>query len=393
MIVLTLGGFLYLFTAQTVLADDTLLTEASARAKALNTLTARIELTWGPPSQPRKRSAGTVTLMKPNFALIELSGDYPLVTLASDGRSRYLFPEANKYSLSAADARGTDIDAPWWAFPVRFFYTQSIRPFGPDSPPWTSIRYAGTETIEQKTYRVLEIAGEKPMPYVARFYFDQNKLLCRSVVTFGEGERAAVFTAQIEEVSTTRRLRPANFKFKPPLTARLDTGAENKMLAVGDRGPDFSLPTPEGNVLKLESAKGKKATLINFWYLACPPCRAEFELFQKLYSELKDQGFSIVAINTVDSAADIKSYVRDTRLTFPIVMGERETATVVRDYRVETYPSSYLLDSEGKIVYRAVGVDEAGLLRSLKELGLQPRVNQARTYEFKNGRWFDGVLQ
>lgn len=393
MIVLTLGGFLYLFTAQTVLADDTLLTEASARAKALNTLTARIELTWGPPSQPRKRSAGTVTLMKPNFALIELSGDYPLVTLASDGRSRYLFPEANKYSLSAADARGKDIDAPWWAFPVRFFYTQSIRPFGPDSPPWTSIRYAGTETIEQKTYRVLEIAGDKPMPYVARFYFDQNKLLCRSVVTFGEGERAAVFTAQIEEVSTTRRLRPANFKFKPPLTARLDTGAENKMLAVGDRGPDFSLPTPEGNVLKLESAKGKKATLINFWYLACPPCRAEFELFQKLYSELKDQGFSIVAINTVDSAADIKSYVRDTRLTFPIVMGERETTAVVRDYRVETYPSSYLLDSEGKIVYRAVGVDEAGLLRSLKELGLQPRVNQARTYEFKNGRWFDGVLQ
>jgi hypothetical protein len=50
--------------------------------------------------------------MKPNFALIKLSGDYSLVTLASDGRSRYLFSEANKYSLVAADAKGKDIDTP-----------------------------------------------------------------------------------------------------------------------------------------------------------------------------------------------------------------------------------------------------------------------------------------
>ena len=361
---------LCLFAATFANADEaaeTLLKDGIQRAKILRTLTARIELIRQSPNESPKRNVGTITLMKPNFALIELTGDYPLVTLASDGRSRYLFAEANKYSLAAAHASGKDIDTPWWAFPVRFFFTQSIRPFGPDSPPWTSSRYAGTETIAGKTYSILEITGDKPMPYVARFYFDRNKLLCRSVVSFGE----VVFTAQIEEVNTTRRLRSSNFRFKPPATARLDTGAEARMLAIGDSAPDFSLPTLDGNLLKLETAKGKKATLINFWFLACPPCRAEFELFQKLYSELKEQGFSIIAINNVDSSAeDIKSYVRDNRLTFPIVMAERD-APVVSAYRVETHPSTYLLNSEGKIVYRAVGVDEAGLLRSLKELGLQ----------------------
>lgn len=364
------------FTAQAVLgnqAAETLLKDAEARARTLNSLSARIELSWESPSQSLRRSAGTITLMKPNFALIKLSGDYPLVTLASDGRSRYLFSEANKYSLAAADAKGKDIDTPWWAFPVRFFFTQSIRPFGPDSPPWTSSRDAGMETIGGKTYRILEITGDKPMAYVARFYFDRNKLLCRSVVRFGEGEKAPVFTAQIEDVSTTGRLRPKNFKFNPPATARLDTGAEKKMLAIGDRGPEFSLPTPEGSLLKLEIARGKKATLINFWYLSCPPCRAEFELFQKLYADLKDQGFSIIAINTVDQGKDIASYFRDNRFTFPVVMSERDGPGVIGAYRIETYPSSYLLNSEGKIVYRAVGVDEAGLLQSLKELGLRPK--------------------
>lgn len=365
---------LCLLTAQVVFsnqADETLLKDAEARARTLDTLKAHIELTWETPSQSLRRSAGTVTLMKPNFALIELKGDYPLVTLASDGRSRYLFPEANKYSLAASDAKGKDIDTPWWAFPVRFFFTQSIRPFGPDSPPWTSSREAGTETIGGKTYRILEITGDKPMEYVARFYFDQNKLLCRSVVRFGQDEKAPVFTAQIEDVITTGRLRPKNFRFKPPATARLDTGAEKKMLAIGDRGPDFSLPTPDGNLLKLETARGKKATLINFWYLWCPPCRAEFELFQKLYIDLKDQGFSIIEINTVDQGKDIASYLRDNRFTFSVVMSERDGPGVVGAYRIETYPSSYLIDSEGKIVYRAVGVDEGGLLRSLKELGFQ----------------------
>jgi peroxiredoxin len=96
------------------------------------------------------------------------------------------------------------------------------------------------------------------------------------------------------------------------------------MLALGDRGPEFSLLTPEGNLLKLETARGKKATLINFWYLACPPCRTEFELFQKLYTDLKDQGFSVIAINTVDRGEDIASYLRDNRFTFPVVMSERD---------------------------------------------------------------------
>ena len=117
--------------------------------------------------------------------------------------------------------------------------------------------------------------------------------------------------------------------------------------------------------------QGKKATLINFWYLSCPPCREEFSLFQRLYSDLKDQGFAIVAINGIDAAAEINKYVKESRISFPIVVGKAEGPGVLSSYRIETYPSTYLLNSEGKIVYKSVGIDQAGLLRALKELGLQ----------------------
>jgi len=310
--------------------------------------------------------------MKPNYALMVLIGDYPLATLASDGRSRYLLSDLTKYTIENAEPHGKNIDAPWWALPVRFFFTQSVKPFGPDSPPWTSSRYIGLETTSGQRYKVVEITGNQPMAYVARLYFDDRNILRRSVVTFGEGAGAAVYTANIEKVKVARHSRPVEFKFRPPATAKLDTGAESKMLAVGETAPDFALRTSEGNILTLSDLRrGKKATLINFWYLACPPCREEFQLFQTLYTKFKDQGFAIVAVNKVDKAPEIESYIRTNTITFSIAMAERDVLGVVGTYHIETYPSSYLLDSDGKIVYRFVGTNDVGLLQALRGLGLQ----------------------
>jgi hypothetical protein len=124
-------------------AADKLLAESAARTKLLRTLTARIDLSWQTPGQSLKRNVGVVTLMKPNYALIKLTGDYPLVTLASDGQSRYLFPAPTRYTIVSADSGGKDIDTPWWALPVRFFFTQNVKPYGPDSPAWIRSRHAG----------------------------------------------------------------------------------------------------------------------------------------------------------------------------------------------------------------------------------------------------------
>ena len=252
--------------------------------------------------------------------------DFPLITLTSDGKFLYMLSDPTKYTVANAEPHGKNIDTPWWALPVRFFFTQSVKPFGPDSQPWLTSRYAGLDTIGGETYKVVEIAGDKPMAYVARLYFGADKMLRRSVVTFGEGKGAAVFTAELSRVRLARRLRLAEFKFKPPATATLDTGAETRMLAVGDTAPDFTLPTPDGDTLALSNIRlGKKATLVNFWYVACLPCREEFRLFQKLYTDLATEGFAVVAINNVDDAAEIKSYAVKSGLTFPMVMGERKT--------------------------------------------------------------------
>lgn len=373
-LVWTICIFVFVCTYQVAQADeavDRLLKESSQRALAMQTLTARIDLSWQTPKKGLQKNIGTISLMKPNYALINLSGDYPLITIASDGKSRYLVSDPTTYTLATADRIGKNIDTPWWMLPVRYFFSQNLKPFGPDSPDWKTQRYIGEEMIEHEEFSVLEIRSDQPMPYVARFYFDVSKILRRSVVRFGEGPGAAVFTCVISKVISPKHLRPSNFKYSPPDTAKLDTGAESRMLALGDTGPDFSLPTLDGKQVKLAAAlQANRATLINFWYVSCLPCRAEFEFFQRLYSGLKNRGFSIIAINNIDEAASIQSYIRQNRITFPIALGEPGAIGVVGSYKVESYPSTYLLNGEGKIVYRSVGVDEAGLRRALRELGL-----------------------
>ena len=350
---------------------EKLLADSSAITKSLQTLTAQIAFSWGS-EHALKKNVGSVKLMKPNYALMTLTGDYPLVTLASDGQSLYQLSSPTKYTVVNAGPHGENIETPWWALPLRFFFTQNFKPYGPQSPTWSSSRFSGQETINGEILSVAEVAGEKPRPYVARFYFDARKLFRRSVVIFGQGPNAAIFTAELQDVRIDKRFRPAEFRFTPTAEAKLDTGAESKLLSLGETGPDFSLPTPDGEVLTLSNLRrGKKATLLNFWFVACPPCREEFPLFQKLYLNFKDNGLAIVGVNKLDDATRIKSFISQSGITFPNVMGERDIPGVFASYHVEAYPSTYVLNSEGKIIYRSVGVNEATLLQALRKAGLE----------------------
>lgn len=351
---------------------DALLNAASAAARSAKSLTADLEMTWKT-AEGLKRSAGSVKLLKPNFALITLAGDYPLRTLASDGTNVFNFSGELKYTATKADPRGVNIDSPWWGLPFRHFFTQSVNPFGADPDPTAKMRYAGEETAEGESFRVFEVSGEKPMPYAAKFYVGADNLVRRTTVSFGQGPRAAVFSAKLTNVRVNTRLTARAFRFTPPANARPDDSLTAKLLAVGAEGPEFALPTPGGGRLSLsEVRRGKKATLVNFWYLACPPCRKEFPLFQRLYERLKGEGLAVVAVNKGDSAASIKEYLTQEKLTFDVVLGDEAEPSVFSRYAVGGYPVTYLLDAEGRVVYRSAGIDEAGLVRALGGLGLKP---------------------
>jgi peroxiredoxin/outer membrane lipoprotein-sorting protein len=347
---------------------DAVLARVAGKARLSTTLTADIELTWQTPGQPKKTSSGTMRLMRPNLARISLQGDYPMLTFASDGEQAIVLRDPNTYSVMKMDPAGKNINSPWWGIPYRFFFTQSVNPFGVEADPDPSARRSvAEEEVNGERFTVLQTSGgDAAQPYSSKIYIGADSLIHRSSITFGG---TAIFDANLSHIETNAPLEAGAFRYVPPPDAH-DEGETSKLLAPGANAPDFTLPALGSEAVSLSKDKGAKATLVNFWYVACPPCRKEFPAFEKIYESWKKDGLMAMAINHGDSITEIGEYVRQTGITFPVLIGDESEPTVFDKYGVVAFPVTYLLDSAGKIVFRSAGIDEEGLRKALAALGL-----------------------
>lgn len=136
--------------------------------------------------------------------------------------------------------------------------------------------------------------------------------------------------------------------------ASTDTAGEaaDTGLAVGNAAPDFALQTLDGEEAKLSDFRGKPV-FVNFWATWCPPCRAEMPDMQKLYDGMDIEILAVNLTHTEKSEEGVAAFVEDMGLTFPVPMDvEGDLASA---YNVKAYPTSYLLDAEGKIRFIAYG--------------------------------------
>jgi len=135
------------------------------------------------------------------------------------------------------------------------------------------------------------------------------------------------------------------------------------------QAPDFEAPTTHG-VKKLSDYRGK-VVMLNFWATWCPPCRREMPSLERLYSKLKDKGFAVIAVNQFEDPDLVFEFTGRLSLspTFPILF-DRDSS-VAEQFGVKGLPTTYLLDKEGRVRYRAIGgreFDHAEIEAMIKEL-------------------------
>ncbi|MDP4550106.1 TlpA disulfide reductase family protein [Alkalihalobacillus macyae] len=120
----------------------------------------------------------------------------------------------------------------------------------------------------------------------------------------------------------------------------------------GQIAPNFKLQTLDGETVQLSDYRGERV-IINFWATWCPPCRAEIPDFQKLY-EKKDA--KILAVNlteTEENPEEVKGFIKEYGMTFPVLMDVNSDVSTT--YQVRAYPTSYMIDSDGRIQFVAMG--------------------------------------
>ena len=118
--------------------------------------------------------------------------------------------------------------------------------------------------------------------------------------------------------------------------------------------PDFSLPDMDGELHALQDYRGR-VVLINFWATWCPPCRREMPALEQLHSKLAGEAFAVLAVNQWEDADHVFAYMGDLNVipSFPILFDPE--SRVSAEFGVKGLPTSFLLDKQGRVVYRAVG--------------------------------------
>jgi thiol-disulfide isomerase/thioredoxin len=146
------------------------------------------------------------------------------------------------------------------------------------------------------------------------------------------------------------------------------------LLAPGTTAPPFRLETPTGQAVSLGSLRGK-AVLLEFFATWCPHCAAEAPHLKAMAASLPSSRYAFLSVNADgEDAASILAFHIYFGLPFPAVLDPSShtgsfrspglPGSVSKAYEVGSYPTFYVLDPAGKVVWAGSGEQPDLVLRT-----------------------------
>jgi thioredoxin-related protein len=91
-----------------------------------------------------------------------------------------------------------------------------------------------------------------------------------------------------------------------------------------------------------------------------------------LHEQYKDQGLSIVAIEAKRDRERAEKFISDKKMTYTFLETGEEESDIVRNlFGVRSFPTTFLMDENGKIIFVHVGFsrgDEVKIESEIKQL-------------------------
>jgi len=151
---------------------------------------------------------------------------------------------------------------------------------------------------------------------------------------------------------------------QPRVRAVLQPASERKP------APEFALKDSSDNTVSLKDYRGK-VILLDFWATWCGGCKEEIPWFSEFERKYGAKGFIVVGVSLdEDRWKVVKPFVKKADVPYRIILGDDATA---KKYGIENMPDAFLIDRQGRIAAKYVGlVDKDDVESNVRAMLSQP---------------------
>ncbi|MBU4270609.1 MAG: TlpA family protein disulfide reductase [Planctomycetes bacterium] len=212
------------------------------------------------------------------------------------------------------------------------------------------------ETIKERTTEIVNFLSEDTVD--AGMDAQLAKLAGRMAEMSGDGQFAA---------DTYRKLQKIFTGSTDPRAVRIGKAMEGLVRRMSLVGHPMTI---EGAILgggPFDWSKYQgKVVLVNFFATWCASCRREIKKIKKSYDLYHDKGFDVVGISCDRNQTMLEKFVKDKKLPWPIVYGDKKPSPTVAYYGIEGLPQLILVGKDGKVITLDAHGDR--LLKELEKL-------------------------
>lgn len=100
-----------------------------------------------------------------------------------------------------------------------------------------------------------------------------------------------------------------------------------------------------------------KIVVLNFWFVKCPPCKAEIPLLNELYWKYKEEDKVVFIAVCLDNVGTISEFMKTTPFIYPQIPSGRDIAM---KFNVVAYPTNLIID-KGVVKYGTTGFSKKNI--------------------------------
>lgn len=127
---------------------------------------------------------------------------------------------------------------------------------------------------------------------------------------------------------------------------------DEEMVIAADYENNFTLKDIEGDEISLSDFSAD-VIVLNFWATWCPPCKQEIPDFIAAYNKYRDKGVQFIGVSNED-ASTIREFAGDYGINYTLLVDRN--SVIMSEWGIRAIPTTFILDGNGQIIYKNVGM-------------------------------------